>query len=78
MSENRNPNLPPVGDTIDALLAAARRIAEYRNGTSPQPINPPPVNPNLTPAQQENVSLLLLWLGRAFSRLDSQGPTEDN
>lgn len=78
MSENINPNRPPVGDTIDALIAAAHRIAQYRNGTLPLPEDPVPQDPNLTPVQQENVSLLLLWLARAFSRLENQGPTEDS
>lgn len=64
------PNLPPVGLTIDSLMAAARRIAEWQN-LSPDELTALRVyHPTQEPPQQENASLLLEWLQQAFDHLD--------
>lgn len=72
-NQNLDPNVPPVGDSIVALLAAAQRIADYRNATLPEPLNLRDPDSNPQPAQQENVSLLLEWLDWVFYHLDNPG-----
>lgn len=84
MKENQNPNLPnfqceetlpdpnvpPVGDTIDALLAAAHRISAFRNGTEFVQQDLHTRSPTQPLPQPENVSLLLGWLQWAFDHLE--------
>lgn len=65
-----DPSLPPVGDTIDALLAAAQRISAFRNGTQFVQQDLQTRDPSQPLPRQENVSLLLEWLQWAFDRLE--------
>lgn len=70
---NNNPNLPPVGDSIDSLVAAARMIECFRNGTESQPEDPLCPDPILAPEQPESAFELLQWLAWVFYHLENPG-----
>lgn len=71
-----DPNVPPVGDTIDALLAAAARISAFRNGTEFAQQDLQTRDPSQSLPRRENVSLLLEWLQWAFDRLEPPSHSE--